>query len=473
MPSRPRRQRKTRSLWFEKIMAIAVAVDVGFVLFDLSYVPWRDFYYHDFPKSLHQQYDKIKGIEPYRDTQQYLDLVDKLEETVAASGIRSSEVEPILQELRERSEAMIDENPFQLANKTGTLERIKNEMRERMENDSAKDSFDQFWDRNYLTPSSWRDEIVFFNEVIRPKMETNYFRSLSIRGTFTDRFWAIDIWFIGLFGLEFVARTWLISRRVGISWKEAWLLRWYDVFLLVPFSGLGFPLLGLLRTIPLVFRIDESELVNLKPLRAQINQGIVAALAAEITETVVIRVIDQLQDAIEQDAIADVIKAPQRQYIDLNNINEIEVLSERFVKLSVYDVLPNIKSDLEALLLHSLTQGLKETPIYTSFQTIPGFKDAPDRLAQELVGRVTDTLYDVIKGAVEDPVGAQLFDRLVQNFAQSLSQEVGKPNNLDEIQSLLSDFLEEVKINYVRRAEVEDVEAIVRETKRLRAAAQK
>ncbi|MGC9502204.1 hypothetical protein [Baaleninema sp.] len=471
--SRLSRKRKPRSLWFEKLMAIVAILDVGFVLFDLSYVPWRDVYYRYLPEAFHETYDKIKGIEPHRDTQQYLELVENLEEQVAATGVQSPQVEPILQELRQQSVATIDENPFQIANKTGTLEKIKNEMRDRMDEESAKDAFRQFWSQDHLTPQTWRQEIQFFNKEIARKMETNYYRSLSVRGTFTDRFWLIDIWFIGLFGLEFIARTWLISRRVGIPWKEAWLFRWYDIFWLVPFSGLGVPLLGLSRIVPLVFRLDQSELVNLKPLRAQINQGIVAALAGEITETVVIRIIDQLQDAIEEDAIANFLQSPKPQYIDLNNVNEIEVLSNRFVNLSVYEVLPRIKPDLEALLHHSITVGLKGTAFYTSIQSVPGLKDAPDRIAKELVEQITDTLYSIVRGAIEDPVGAKLFENLVQKFADSLGSEVGKPENIDEIQVLLSDFLEEVKINYVRRAEIEDIEAIVQESKRLREAAQK
>lgn len=468
-----RQRKKQRSLWFEKLMAVVAIADVAFVIFDLSYISLRDYYYRYAPDPLHEWYDDIKGIEPYRDTAQYLETVNQLEEQVTATGIQSPEVRPYLEELRERSEAMIDENPFQLANKTGSLERIKKAIRDRMESDSAKDAFTEFWSRQHLTSDSWQDEIEFFNETIRPKMETNYFRSTSIRGTFTDLYWTIDVWFIAIFGLEFIARTWTIARRVGIPWKEAWLLRWYDIFFLIPFSGLGLPILALSRLIPLTFRFDQSNLVNLQPLRAQINQGIVAALAGEITETVVIRVIDQLQSAVDQDAVAELVAPPKQEYIDLNDINEIEVLSQRFVQLSVYEVLPEIKPDLEALLLHSLTNGLKDTPLYTSFQAFPGMKDTPDRVAQEVVSQLTTTLYDVIRGAVEDPVGAELFDRLVQNFVQVLSREVGQPKNVNEIQDLISDFLEEVKINYVRRSKIEDVEAIIQESRRLREAAQK
>ena len=49
-------------------MAIAATVNLGLVLFDLSYVPWRDFYLRNFP-GLIRVYDPIKGIEPHRETE--------------------------------------------------------------------------------------------------------------------------------------------------------------------------------------------------------------------------------------------------------------------------------------------------------------------------------------------------------------------------------------------------------------------
>ena len=72
----------SKNLWFERLMAIAATVNLGLVLFDYSYIPWRDFYLrHQFPASTRMPtitdlYDPIKDIEPYRDTSNYLDTVD-------------------------------------------------------------------------------------------------------------------------------------------------------------------------------------------------------------------------------------------------------------------------------------------------------------------------------------------------------------------------------------------------------------
>lgn len=188
------------------------------------------------------------------------------------------------------------------------------------------------------------------------------------------------------------------------------------------------------------------------------------------------RVIDRLQDAIENDGVVNLIKGSGREYIVLNNRNEMEVLSQQLVRMSLYEVFPEIKPDLDALLLHSMTNSMKEIPLYQNLKNLPGMQDQPEELAREIIGRSTDGLHDILKGMVEDPVGAELFNHMVQNFTKVMQKEIGKPDNATEIQTLLSDFLEEMKINYFRREEIEDVEdfeSIIEETRQLREAAQK
>jgi len=59
---------------------------------------------------------------------------------------------------------------------------------------------------------------------------------------------------------------------------------------------------------------------------------------------------------------------------------------------------------------------------------------------------------------MEDPVAAELLNHLMQNFTESLEVEVQKQHNIQEIQSLLVDLLEEIKINYVKTFAEEGVE---------------
>ncbi|MGB3559464.1 MAG: hypothetical protein WBD58_10285 [Geitlerinemataceae cyanobacterium] len=479
-----KRNRKTprHILWFEKAMAAIASVNLGLVLFDLSYVPYRDLYVRRFclvptvcfqlPSSWHQYYDKKKGIEPHRETQNYLQTVDALKNQVQQTGIDSPEVEPILAQLRQMSTQMIDENPFQIANKTGTLERLKNRMRDRMGNDSSKQAFNQFWNPLYLTAKNWNREISFFENNIRPYIASNYFRRYSETGEFVNKFWQIDLMFNLLFAIEFITRTRLISRRfIGVKWiPDALLWRWYDVFLILPFS-LPFPLMnpawGLMRVLPVTIRLGQAKLVNLNPLWRQINRGIIANFASALTEIVIIQTIDQLQNAIRNDLQTWLTNSVQKRYIDLNNVNEIEAISGRLVKLSVYQVLPKIKPDLEEALRYSVKKGLAAIPMYQELDRIPGIGNLSKTLTEQMVDGILKNVYDLLTASIEDPQGAQLTSQLVQSFSDALICELKQGVNLQEMQILMCEFLDEVKINYVKRLEEEDIEQLIAETEKL------
>jgi hypothetical protein len=62
---------------------------------------------------------------------------------------------------------------------------------------------------------------------------------------------------------------------------------------------------------------------------------------------------------------------------------------------------------------------------------------------------------------------AEHSNRLIQNFSEALQVEVQKKHNLQEIQALLVDMLEEIKINYVRGISEGGVEKILEEAEQL------
>ena len=481
-----------RNLWFERVMASLALVNLLLVLFDLSYIPLRNFWLQGkiqvlgftlgqirFPgftveiplPPIAQWYDPIKGIEPYRDTAVYLKRVDDLENQMLATGLQSAQVTVILQDLRRRSEEMIDTNPFQLANKTGTLERIKNRMREQVfknRDASAKESFRVFWSQQYLAANNRERGLGFFNNEIRPLIETNYFRPIAESGEFVNRFWLIDIWFVIPFALEFLARTWFISRRhTGVSWLDAMLWRWYDIFLLLP-------VFRWLRIIPVTIRLNQAEWLDLDPIQKQISQGFVASIAEDLTEVVVVRVINQVQSSIRDGDITKWLSQREvRPYIDLNNTDEVAALTTIIMQLVVYQVLPKIQPDLEALLQHHLEKALNQSPAYQGLQKVPGMEQLQHELAGRLVKEISQAVYDGINSAMEpDPVGDQLFRRLIEHLSEALGSEIQAKQTLQKIQSLLTDLLEEIKINYVERLSEEDLEEVLEQTRAIRQIAQ-
>ncbi|MBD2773820.1 hypothetical protein [Iningainema tapete] len=450
-----------RHLWFNRLMAIIAVVNLFLVFFDMSYIPWRDLYLQEM-SSLTQLYDPIKGIEPHRDTQNYLNKVYQLEQ-VLPTGLESSATETLLAQLRDLSDEMIKDNPFAGANKSGTLESIKNLMRDRMKMESAHQAFRLFWSEPYLQKAGWQSEINFFHTQIQPLIKTNYYRHIGINGKPINRFWLIDFPFVVLFTLELIGRTFLISRReIELTWRQAILKRWYDIFLLLPFWRF-------LRIIPVIVRLNQANLINIELIRKQINEDVAANFAEEITEIVAIRLITQIQEAIQNGKIIDWFLRPQtRHYIDINNTDEIKAIATRILHLTVYQVVPKIQPDIEAMLHHSIKTILSQSPAYQQLQNVPGLNQLPTQLTEQLVKDISQTAYTTMTTLLEDPEAATLSNRLIDNFGAALQVAIQNQQNIQEIRSLLIDLLEEIKINYVKGIEEGGVEKSLQEANQIR-----
>ncbi|MUG91354.1 hypothetical protein F7734_02155 [Scytonema sp. UIC 10036] len=449
--------------WFNRLIAIIAVMNLFLVFFDLSYVPWRNLYVLEIP-SLTQLYDPIKGIEPHRDTQNYLNKVYQLEEQVFHIGLRSPNTENLLEELRVKSDEMIKDNPFAGANKSGTLERIKNLMRDRMGIESAHQAFRLFWSEAHFETAGWQPEIQFFKTHIQPLIQTNYYRKIGINGKFINRFWQIDLPFVALFFLDFLGRTFLRSRQaIGLTWQQAMVRRWYDIFLLLPFWQW-------LRVIPVIVRLNQAHLLNLDEVRQQINHELVANFAEELTEIIAIRLITQIQESIQQGNIINWFLRPQTRhnYIDINNTNEIKAIARRLLQISVYQVVPKIQPDLETLLHRSIHTMLSQSPTYQQLQKVPGFNQLPNQLTEKLVTDISQTAYATMTILLEDPEVAAISNRLIDNFSAVLEIEIQNKQNVQEIRSLLIDLLEEIKINYVKGIAEGGVEKSLQEATQIR-----
>lgn len=453
-------------MWFERLMGLGALINLVLVILDLSYMPLRDQYLRFLPQLTTWYGETFKGIEPDRFTAHYLDTVDQLEQQVSQTGLTSIAAQEILEDLQQQSTAIITENPFQLANRSGNLERIKNEMRDRMEVDSATDAFNEFWDASYLTQAGFPTEIAFFNSEVRPLVETNFFRRTAIHGGFEDLFWRIDMWFNLLFGLELLARSIYLDRRYkNFTWRDAILWRWYDLLLLVPFSAIRLPWLALLRIIPVTIRINQSNLINLDPIQNSISRFAISQVAVEITEMVVLRIIDQMQSLVRDGSASQALLNPGagRRYIQIGGVNELEVIAQRLAALMVYNVLPQVKPEIDALLKHTITQAFDSTPGYQGFRQLPGIGDLPDQVAQRMVTQLSANLYDALKGSLENETGSGLTRDLIQKLGDTFKVQLKENENVEEIEGLVVDFLEEFKLNYVKRLADADVDRLIEE----------
>lgn len=447
-------------------MALLALGNLVIVLFDLSYIHFRDFYLRQFPEFTWWYGEQFKGIEPHRTTTAYLERVQDLEEQLerqGETGLGLPQTQTILSDLQSRSAEMIDEDPFQVADKSGTLERIKNRMVDHVNVESSKRAFNTFWSTDHLRQGGWPSELEFFNSEIRPLIETNYYRGIGINGEPLDLFWRIDIWFFALFGTEFLVRTLYLSLKYkGTNWFDTMLWRWFDVLLLIPFWRW-------MRVVPVTIRLNQAKIVNLIPIQARIVRSILASVAIELTEIVVIRIIDQVQSLIRKGEVTRMLLNPEagRRYIDINGVDEVQALSQRLMSTLIYEVLPQLKPEIQAIIAHSVTGAFDQSPVYRGIQSIPGIGKLPDQVTRQVASDVTDNAYNILKSSLDDPVGAELFQQLTTKLADTFRAELRDEKSVEELQYLLTMILEEVKINYVKRLSDEDVEELMDTTYKL------
>lgn len=471
-----RQPRRRRRLWFERVMALLAVANLGLVGFDLSYIRFRDQYLQVMPQLTIWYGATFKGIEPERSTAAYLAAVDRLQNQVAETGLQSAQSQAILRELRDRSITLINENPFEAADKSGSWEWIKSEMRSRVGSESSTNAFLRFWSQPYLSQRGWSQEMAFFDQTIRPEIASNFYRGIAFDGSPIDLFWRIDLWFIGIFAAELLARSLYLSRRYkNVSLLDAALWRWYDLLLVVPFSALRLPALALSRVVPVLVRLNQSKLVNLEPARERVNRFLISQVAIELTEVIVLRVIDQLQNSIRRgEAARWVLDSGERRYIDLNGVNELQVISDRLSTVLIHEVLPQVKPEIDALLDHHVTRALDQAPGYRGLRQLPGVGNTAEALTRQIVEQVTENLFQALQRTSKDDRGTELLSDLLTRLTNALRTEVKQTEGaVEELQTMTVDLLEEVKLNYVRRLAAEDYEALAEERYRLYDATQR
>jgi hypothetical protein len=489
-----RRVRKYRpNLWLERLMALLAVVNLIIVAFDLSYIPLRDFWLSGqvtlgnvnsayikldgikldlIPQNVSQlitRYDVVKGIIPNRDTEEYLEKVEQLEEALKTNSLDSPIVNNLMGDLRRRSIEIIQTNAFAGANKTGNLERIKNKMRSHIPNqdNSAKIAFWRFWTPAYFE-GKVDEELEFFQTEVQPLLATNYYRLVGENGGYVDYFGLIDFPFGVVFALEFFARTWFISRRrTGVSWLDAMLWRWYDLFFLVPFWRW-------LRIVPVTIRLNQAQLINLNSIQKQISQGLVAGIAEDVTEIVIIRLINQIQASVRNGDIGRLLSEVDNPYIDINNTNETIEIIRILAKVLADRVLPAIQPEVETLLHYGVDKALKQSPAYQGIKLLPGGDRTLAGLSRQLVSQTYSAFSSTLQAALaEDEQFDRLLESLVSNVGKTISTELQAQQSMNKIEFLLIDLLEEIKINYVERLSQEDIEEILEQTRSLRNLAHK
>ena len=438
---------KVAKNWWEKVSAIVALIGLLFSLFNLTYVPLRDMYFRYLP-SIVNVYDPMKGITDHPFTTEYLSLVKQLDQSFSPSNQLTPKSRELLSSLREKSEEMIENNPFLISQKFSTYARLKRLIREHTGKVDAKVGLFQFWSEDNFQ-NQGKQELTYFQASIAPLLEKNFYRNVDEYGRFEDEFWRIDLIFIGFFAIELTARTTIMSYRIsGINWFDALLRRWYDWLLLIP-------LWRWLRILPVLIRLHTSKVINLERILSQVTHEPAAYLADRVSQYLLVRLVNQTKNSVVEGDAANLLLNPQP-YLKVSDADKIERLTDRFLALTIYKVLPKVQPDLEALLHYSLRGAFLESDFYQNLQQVPGVENIPNQWLENLSNQLARSSVDVLVSSYEDAEGKELFDRLSSDFKDALKLELQNKETLTEIEKLLGELLEEVKINYIKKSEEAD-----------------
>lgn len=442
-------------------MAILAVLNLVLVGFDVTYLNARSLYLQVVP-DLVQIYDPIKGIHPHPETQRYLNQVTDLESQVAQTGLDTPEAKATLAELRQSSQALIQNNPFSGDN--AKLETIQQNLQTRTGAESVFMAFDRFWSLGHLTAKTWSTEIEFWNQQIQPLMAANYYRQVNRFGYPIDYFWLIDLPFTLVFAIDWLVRAAAQRRRNSeLSWLEAGLRRWYDLSLLLPFWRW-------LRLIPTTIRLHQTRLLNLRPFQTEVRRDFAVGFAKELIEIIGIQIVDLMQDAVRRGDLMQWLLYPELRpkYVGVNDEDEIKAIVMRMTDITVNQVLPQVQPDLQQFAFYSLRHVLDQLPGYQQTRFIPGISQIRGQTTERLTRALTDRTCQSLVKIWQDPEMEGVTTQLIESFRVALTTELRKPQNTVEIEALLIDLLEEVKINYIKGLTERNIEQILDEADQLR-----
>ena len=137
-----------------------------------------------------------------------------------------------------------------------------------------------------------------------------------------------------------------------------------------------------------------------------------------------------------------------------------DAIARQVVNLVVHRILPDVKPDLEALLNYTLTCVLDQSPAYRNLVQVPGMSTLSSQISDRMIADVTATAYASLTTALDNPEGIQLTRQLIQRIGTVLTDELSRGSASQEIETLLIDWLDELKVNYVENLSSQDLEAL-------------
>jgi hypothetical protein len=428
-------------LVYEIAFCLVLFANLVFVFFDASYlarIPYANFTFRDLylqyvppvalaageERSIPNYYDAVKGIKPHRLTSAYLEEFDRLRAllTEPSPAARGPEIQAALAGLRERSVEMVDADPFALASKSGTLEVIKNRMREHMRSESGKDSFRDFFSAANFAPERAAGELAFFETRIRPLIERNYFRWIGEDGEPTDWFYLYDLWFVLFFWFDFLTR-WAaaIVRGEYRKWYVFAVRNWYEVFNLLPVQHATY--VRLLRIIPFLYRMRRNGFLPDSGLAPQIIHENAGIIAEEISGMVMVNILKQSKSMLENRGLKELATLSDEGVLD-----ELQDFLHTQVELISRKVVPEIQPRIADLVEHSIEGSMRDyLALPAGLALRPMLQNVQRHVRQGLeTGLASEEGVQQMAGIMRTFVDAFLLELSKEENVRILERELGK-----------------------------------------------
>ncbi|MFN9545559.1 MAG: hypothetical protein ACK6AD_00600 [Cyanobacteriota bacterium] len=471
---------------WDRFVAVWAALNLLAVAVELSYVPLRPFWLQrsvqPFPAmplavpvpllpDITPWMDPIKGIEPHRETQAFLNAFQTLDGAMA--GHRpGAPLTPRQRELLGRqvrlSQQMVESDPFQATAGSGTLETIKNLLRQRAQRDSSKEAVSLLLSQEWLNRHAWERERWFWQQQVLPLVARNYWRSIDETGRPTDHFWRWDLLlFQSVFLLDILLRALRLRHKLpGLSWRDALLRRWIDLPLFLPFWRW-------LRLVPVLERLQSAGLINLEPLRAVISRGVVALLALELFEVLALQFLDGVQQQVRSKRWPMRLRALRsHQTVTRQEEREVVELTRLWAPLLLGRVVPRLAPELRGVLGHALHQSLQRTLVPTPLRQLQPLQDVEQGFSRQLAQGMVESLLDLSRGAGarlgrRDDEQLRLLQHCIDRFWEELALVLEDGPALDRSQELACAAIERLKRNYLSQVSRAGIQGLIDELDQL------
>ncbi len=430
------KKKDSRLLLLDFFMLNIAIINLILFTFDYTYFKFRNFYYHYTPIIV--KYDAVKGIEPHNTTINYLETANKFFISVKNNQIDK----PVLEaEMIKLSNQLIDEHPFDRANKAGEFELVKERMRKEVNINTSRQAFTLFW--SSIDSQNLDERETFFNNKIKRIIETNFWRGIDYSGNYIDYFFYIDSFFVLIFIIEFLGMWYYSIKKKGADEKILYpIYHFHDLLGCVPLNS--FRVLRLLRVVTIFMRLVNEGIISkdsllYRSISHRVNKYkeiLNADTSSKISSDILTDIQQDIKDGSNEDLMEEVLRTHKSriQKVIVDNIKKIEVKIVDENRTTIVSFLSRIVEDV-----------IYDLPQYKTLSRIPYVKDkVQEILSEESINSFLDTSTISLANSLRENLNSRLGNYLLNNITEDLIDEIILILDDSETQNLMKDINENI-----------------------------